>query len=201
MDQLPLVLLLRIAEDSVDAWRSFVLAHPRIGKWSLQPEYQKYIQRRFTLCIEYQPESCGVIREYKLCNKIHNVDGPAVEDTDGYKYWYKNGQLHRDGDLPAIERSDKYKAWYQNGKRHRDGDLPAVEKIGWDNEIIKSWYKNGLRHRDGDLPAVDKSDGTKEWYKNGKRHRDGNSPAVKLPSGYKEWYNEGKRGKYYVPTM
>ena len=85
MDQLPLVLLLKIAEESIDTWRSFVLAHPRVGRWSLQPEYQKYIQRKYTQCIGYQHRRDGIIREYKLCGKIHNIDGPAVEWAHGEK--------------------------------------------------------------------------------------------------------------------
>ena len=116
MDQLPLVLLLQIAEESTDTWKSFVLAHPRVGRWSLQPEYQKYIQRRFTRCIEYQHRYDGIIREYYLVNnKLHNVDGPAVERADGTKEWYKNGKRHRDGNLPAIEWSDGTKMWGKNG--------------------------------------------------------------------------------------
>jgi len=45
---------------------------------------------------------------------IHRIDGPAIEDPNGYKEWYVNDQLHRlDG--PAIENPDGYKAWYVNG--------------------------------------------------------------------------------------
>ena len=57
--------------------------------------------------------------------EVHREDGPAVEYTDGTKFWYVNGNLHRlDG--PAVEWSNGDKLWYVNGQCHRlDG--PAVE--------------------------------------------------------------------------
>ena len=35
---------------------------------------------------------------------------------DGAKFWYLNGQLHRE-DGPAIEYADGDKIWYINGRR------------------------------------------------------------------------------------
>ena len=192
MDQLPLVLLLQIAEYSVETWKSFVSAHPRVGRWSLQPEYQKYIQRKYTKCIEYQRND-GIIRKYKLCNKRHNVDGPAVEYADGTREWWLNGRRHRDNDLPAVECASGTKFWYKNGKVHRDGDLPAGEYASG----AKEWYKNGKFHRDDDLPAVEYVDGSKFWYKNGLYHRDNDFPAIEYSNGHKKWYRDGRR---YFPA-
>ena len=213
MNKLPLVLLLQIAEDSVETWRSLTVAHPRVGRWSLNPEYQKYIQRRFTKCVEYPDEDEEedrdegeeedrdegdkeddeeeIIREYKLCGKWHNVDDAAIEYKDGTKEWYKHGELHRDDDFPAVEDADGNKEWYKNGKRHREGDLPAIE----DEDGNKEWYKNGQRHRDEDLPAIEDEDGNKCWYKNGTRHREGELPAVETSNGFKIWYTEGNISK------
>ena len=53
------------------------------------------------------------------------------------KYWYKDGELRRDGDITAIEYANGNKYWYKDGKKHRDGDLPAVEWANGD----KYWYK------------------------------------------------------------
>ena len=212
MDQLPLVLLLQIAEYSVDTWRALVFSHPRVGRWSLQPEYQKHIQRIHTQCIEYRQPDDWIIREYKLCNKRHNVDGPAIEVLDGTKMWYQHGLLHRSDDLPALEQSCGSKGWWLCGKLHRDNDLPAIKwsdgtrmwhrygKLHRDNDLpayegkdgTKKWYQNGLLHRDGDSPAVEKSDGTKEWWVNGKRHRDNNLPAVEKC----EWWTGGNNNIY-----
>ena len=198
MDQLPLVILLQIAESSFDTWKSFVFAHPRIGRWSLQPEYQKYIQRKYTQCTEYQQIRYGIVREYKLCGKRHNVDGPAFELTDGTKIWYTGGEhglLHSYDDLPAVDYLTGAKHWYQNGLRHRDGDLPASE----DADGSKEWWTGGednKRHRDSDLPAVENSDGTKEWWtggENGLRHRDGDLPAIEFEDGTKYWYKNDLR--------
>ena len=46
-----------------------------------------------------------------LNGKLHRVDGPAVEYSNGDKFWYLNGKPHR-VDGPAIECRDGYKAWY-----------------------------------------------------------------------------------------
>ena len=108
-------------------------------------------------------------------------------DRNGTKWYYKNGKLHRDGDLPAIENRDGEKHYYKNGERHRDGNLPAVELP----DGTKSYYKNGELHRDGDLPAVEWSDGSKFYYKNGKLHRDGDLPAIEYPDGRKRYYKNG----------
>jgi len=34
----------------------------------------------------------------------------------GNKYWYKNGQSHRDNDKPAIISSSGNMNWFKNGK-------------------------------------------------------------------------------------
>ena len=47
-----------------------------------------------------------------------------MEHANGNKYWYQNGELHRE-DGPAIERANGTKEWYQNGKLHRE-DGPAA---------------------------------------------------------------------------
>ena len=57
---------------------------------------------------------------------LHREDGPAVEYTDGFKAWYKNGARHRENG-PAIEGYDGSKYWLINGKAHRE-DGPADRK-------------------------------------------------------------------------
>ena len=37
-------------------------------------------------------------------------------NADGSKYWYQNGEYHRDNDQPAVIKADGSKHWYQNGK-------------------------------------------------------------------------------------
>ena len=83
-----------------------------------------------------------------------------VED-DGDRFWYLNGQLHRE-DGPALEQANGFRSWYVNGKRHRE-DGPAVERANGS----RSWYLNGKIHRE-DGPAVEWDDGVCFWYLNGK---------------------------------
>jgi len=55
---------------------------------------------------------------YYLGDKLHRIDGPAVEYTSGTKFWYKEGRLHRT-DGPAIEHANGDKFWFQDEKLHR----------------------------------------------------------------------------------
>lgn len=71
---------------------------------------------------------------------LHREDGPAVENGNGNKEWYINGERHR-VDGPALEYSDGYKAWYFNGKHHRV-DGPAVEEVNG----YKEWWFNGIKY-------------------------------------------------------
>jgi antitoxin component YwqK of YwqJK toxin-antitoxin module len=68
--------------------------------------------------------------------KCGSIDG-IVENFNGIKFWYKNGELHRD-DGPTIEYPSGRKAWYKNGQLHRENG-PAIEC----SDGRKYWYKNG----------------------------------------------------------
>ena len=53
---------------------------------------------------------------WRLNDRYHRSDGPAVERVDGYKAWWINGKRHRiDG--PAIEMADGHKEWYLFGEQ------------------------------------------------------------------------------------
>jgi hypothetical protein len=93
--------------------------------------------------------------------------------------------------ITETRRADGSRCWYKEGKLHRAGDLPAVE----DANGYREWYKDGKLHRAGDKPAIECADGYREWYKDGKLHRDGDKPAVEYASGYRAWYKDGL--KYY----
>jgi hypothetical protein len=71
-----------------------------------------------------------------LDNKLHRVEGPAIEFINGSTAWYSHGKYHRiDG--PAIEIIYT-KEWWCRGFRHRF-DGPAVE---W-NDGRKEWWYQG----------------------------------------------------------
>ena len=72
-----------------------------------------------------------MVREYKApSNDYWQPDDKSGEYVviypDGTKYWYKNGNYHRDGG-PSIEHDSGTKEWYVNGKQHRE-DGPAIER-------------------------------------------------------------------------
>jgi hypothetical protein len=91
----------------------------------------------------YKDETTSI---YKYRDKIlHRIDGPAVEDVDGAKYWYIDGKLHRTGG-PTIEWADGTKYWYIEGKKHRIGG-PAIE---W-ADGGRSWYIGGEEHTEQDF--------------------------------------------------
>ena len=89
--------------------------------------------------------------------------------ADGSKWWYLNGNLHREGG-PAVEYANGDKCWYLNGKLHRKDINPET----------------GLT-----MPAIEYSNGEKFWYLNGKLHRK-DGPAVELVDGGTEYYINGK---------
>lgn len=78
-------------------------------------------------------------------DRLHRVDGPAVEHTSGNKKWYQNGQFHRlDG--PAIEYTDGYKEWWIKGKQFSEKEFlkktkPSVSCDGKVVEIDGKKYK------------------------------------------------------------
>lgn len=54
--------------------------------------------------------------------KVHRIDGPAVDQVDGVKEWYKHGTLHRlDG--PAIEWADGPVEYYVDGRQFTEDEF------------------------------------------------------------------------------
>ena len=53
-----------------------------------------------------------------------------IKEYWGITEYYKNGVLHRDGDLPAVISARRDLEYWKNGRRHRDN--------------VCSWYKNGV---------------------------------------------------------
>lgn len=46
--------------------------------------------------------------------RLHRIDGPAIEWSDGTREWFVNGKRHRT-DGPAIEWMNGTKEWFVNG--------------------------------------------------------------------------------------
>ncbi len=68
-------------------------------------------------------------------DKLHRLDGPAVEFASGSKFWYQNDQWHRlDG--PAIEYADGTKFWYVKNKNI---DIEIIRSIIENHELNPDW--------------------------------------------------------------
>ena len=63
----------------------------------------------------YTVQVYGGTREWYQNDKLHRLDGPAIEFADGTRYWYKNNLLHRT-DGPAIEFASGTREWFIEGK-------------------------------------------------------------------------------------
>lgn len=83
-----------------------------------------------------------------------------MEEADGSKEWWVNGDLHRT-EGPAAEYPGGGKEWYINGKPPRI-DGPAVEYADGSAEW---WIKGELHRIDG--PAVELANGPKYWHVKG----------------------------------
>lgn len=80
--------------------------------------YDEYVTRVY----EYKTE------HYKN-GQLHRDDGPAVEHSDGTRYWYIHGKLHRENG-PAIDCPiTGTKKWFLNGQQLSE-------------EEFKIWPKN-----------------------------------------------------------
>ena len=88
--------------------------------------------------------------EYRLNGNLHREDGPAIERSNGTKYWYLNGKFHRTNG-PAVEQAGGGKEWWIGGKLHRTGG-PAIEIE------YKEWWKDEwwINHKEVSKQEVDK---------------------------------------------
>lgn len=102
-------------------------------------------------------------------------------ETNGFTYITTDGNLHSEDDEPSCVYPDGTRWWYRNGQIHRDGG-PAVI---WSNGV-EEWFQNGKRHRE-DGPAVTYPDtdavdptlrGVKRYYVHGQLSRDDIPPKV-----------------------
>jgi len=67
-------------------------------------------------------------KEWYQNDKLHRLDGPAIEWSDGDKFWYQNGKFHRlDG--PAIEGIGGYKSWYIEGEELTEEEFNNRDKV------------------------------------------------------------------------
>ena len=76
-------------------------------------------------------------KSWRLNDKLHREDGPAVEGTNGVKSWWLNGKLHRE-DGPAVEYADGTKSWYLNGEEVTEEEVMGNQKDSVNSPSTKS---------------------------------------------------------------
>lgn len=106
----------------------------------------------------FKGQKCDNEAEYLLLMKNKDIIKQGkVKEKDGF-FWYKNGKLHREGDLPAAEYTSGSKEWYQHGLLHRENKPAQIWATGQEK-----WWLNGQLHRLDGAAYEDKS-GYKEWW-------------------------------------
>jgi hypothetical protein len=75
-------------------------------------------------------------RYWYLNDKVHRVDGPAVEYANGDRFWCLNDKVHR-VDGPAIEFATGAKEWCLNDTRYSFEEY--IVKANWSDEQIIMW--------------------------------------------------------------
>jgi len=90
---------------------------------------------------------------YNGKRELHREDGPAIEYSNGIKYWWLNGELHRE-DGPAIEYENGDKEWWLNGVKYSEQEFnekmksthtdknPDLNKLKMDLEKLYSQFEN-----------------------------------------------------------
>jgi len=78
-----------------------------------------------------------------LNGKLHREDGPAIEHTSGNKHWFLNGKLHRE-DGPAVEWANGDKEWYLNGKKLSEAKFNKKLKKPCNNKVVEI---DGIKYR------------------------------------------------------
>jgi hypothetical protein len=142
-------------------------------------------------------------KEWYVNGQLHREDGPACEYANGDNLWYINGKEHRE-DGPAVEFKNGYKVYYLNGEKVEEKDLPMNKKEEWPKCEIDQFGSKMWKNEKGQLhrlngPAVENINGHKAWYKNGLKHRE-DGPACEYANGSKEWYKNGLKHREDGPA-
>ena len=162
MNDLPLEVIEYIAQQDNITWYIMIQVFRFLAEKAGNKEYIDDLKKKFLRKILHNNFKIA----YGFPNgKLHTFDDPCVDNCDN-KYWYRNGNIHRDNDLPALICISGNRFWYQNDKLHRDNDLPAIINNNGD----QYWYQNDKLHRDNDLPAIISVNGNQYWYQNGQRY-------------------------------
>jgi len=89
------------------------------------------IERGLTALVEVRLEGkkMTVVRVLAAEERCAAWTGVLVR-YDGAQLWYRNGQLHREGDLPAFVWANGYQKRLRNGQLHREEGPAGVYSNG-----------------------------------------------------------------------
>ena len=90
-------------------------------------------------------EDCCFYYSDMEMNIWHRTDGPAVEYSNGTKFWYLNGRLHRT-DGPAVEWPDGTEEWFINDHKLSLKEIEERKKLIELTNTISSNTNNPIPH-------------------------------------------------------
>jgi len=151
---------------------------------------------------ERQVHEDGTIRYYNEEHSLHNMDGPAIEYTNGNKRWFLYGMEYSENthDVYVRHLRGDDSGFTEEGLKHLSWREEAYDEYDVETNGDRYYYnKEGLLHRD-DGPAIERASGSKSWYKDGQLHRE-DGPAQELHNGTKRWWIEGKKHRLDGPAV
>lgn len=80
-------------------------------------------------------------KKYTLNGKLHRIDGPAMEWSDGDNFWYLNGQLHRT-DGPAWKFTDPNEKHSEEFFYYKGTSYPSIQE--WFEAMDPADKSNGV---------------------------------------------------------
>lgn len=146
---------------------------------------------------------------------FHRANGPAIECSNGVKYWYWDGEEVTEREHAGIveDMLENQTNKIAQEEFAVSNNIPCIDIASADTHSSKDGkyitaageylqVNNGnkyylkdkdykILHRENDLPAIESAYGGKRWYVNGKRHRE-NGHAIEYSDGSKEWWLNGK---------
>lgn len=103
-------------------------------KFISSPEKLSWMEKNPDDFVKEATDEDGTIRRYNSKGELHSLFSPAIEFTDGTKFWVQDGKRHRiDG--PAVDWGNGDKWWFINDQ------LIGTTAKGFTDEDFKSYKR------------------------------------------------------------
>lgn len=113
-----------------DEWKTY----KKLDNLTYTPEYwEPKIDKKMNKDLKKVVKDNGTVEYYNDNDKLHNLNGPAIEYSNGDKSWYKNGERHRENG-PAIEWSNINEYYLNNILYSKDEYYQKVKKTYLNNK-------------------------------------------------------------------